>query len=397
MENIDVNNGKTNKLWSKEYISLMISNFFLFFGDNLLLPVLPVYVKQHGANDFQVGVVAAVFFVTSILMRIFTSRASARVGKRTLLMLGLTVFTLAMLGYYLFASIAVILILRLIQGIGFGSSSTLYSTTAANILPFEKMGEGIGYYGLGVTIACALGPCLGAAAVSLPNYKSIFLFAALFEIIGIILSFFIKVDNSKEVVEKAAGIKGILSEVIEPKVLYQSVFLLLVGLATGGFNTYVVLFSKERNINNIFVYFLVLSLAEFFVRLFSGKLYDKKGANIVAIPGAIAGIVACIVMGNATNLLMVAISAFLCGGGSGMVFPVMEANAMQCVTPERRIAANATLYNFMDLGMVLGPILFGAMIQQSGYQNAFFLSALIYVAMLLIIALNVISKKIKTT
>ncbi len=59
MNNISKDKGK---LWSKDYILLTVSNFFLFFGDILLLPVLPVYVKQNGVTDFQVGIVVAVFF-----------------------------------------------------------------------------------------------------------------------------------------------------------------------------------------------------------------------------------------------------------------------------------------------------------------------------------------------
>lgn len=371
----------------------MISNSFLFFGDNLLLPVLPIYVRQNGADDFQVGIVAAVFFITSIIMRIFTSRASLRLGKRTLLMLTLLVFTLSMLGYYFFASLTVILILRLAQGVGFGASTTLYSTMAANIVPYERMGEGIGYFGLGVTVACALGPCLGAAVISLPNYKIVFLMAVILELVGMALSFFIKVDNSKGSVEVPAGIRGILSDVAEPKALYQSVFFLLIGLVTGGFNTYVVLFAKERNIKNIFVYFLLISLAECFVRLFSGKLYDKKGLSPVVIPGAIAGIVSSFVMANATNLAMVSVSAVLFGCASGMIYPVMEASAMQNVAPERRIAANATLYNMLDAGMALGPLLFGAIAQLSNYSDAFSCSSSIFAAMLVITAITAIRGK----
>ena len=135
--------------------------------------------------------------------------------------------------------------------------------------------------GLGVTVACALGPCLGAAVISLPNYKIVFIMAVFLELVGMTLSFFIKVDNSRKPADTSAGIRDILSDIVEPKALYQSVFFLLIGLVTGGFNTYVVLFAKEKNIKNIFVYFLLISLAECFVRLFSGKLYDKKGLSPV--------------------------------------------------------------------------------------------------------------------
>ena len=99
---------KPNKLWSKDYIFLMIANFFLFFSGCLLLPVLPVYLKQDGVTDFQIGTVAAVFYVTSMLMRTFASRLSARVGKKLLLLLAMFVFTFSMIGYYLFAGLAMI-------------------------------------------------------------------------------------------------------------------------------------------------------------------------------------------------------------------------------------------------------------------------------------------------
>lgn len=393
MNNISANNGKINKLWSKDYIFLMISNFFLFFGDNLLLPVLPVYVMMNGANNFQVGVVAAVFFATSVFMRIFTSRASACFGKRTLLILSIFVFALAMLGYYLFAGLMIIIILRLVQGLGFGVSTTLYASSAANIIPNEKMGEGMGYFGLGVSLAAVLGPCLGAAAVSLPSFRWVFLAAALLEMISIFLTFFIKIDNTKKPIENKVGIKEFLSDIIEPKVIYQSMFMLLIGLVTGAFSTYVVLFAKQINIKNIAVYFIVTSIAEVSVRMFSGKLYDRKGINIVMIPAAIAGIIGCIVIGNATNLTMICIFALLYGIALGVAFPVMEASAMKSADPERRVAANATLYNFLDIGMGIGPLLFGAVVQRFGFSNAFFLSSLVFAAMLVIIASTAIAKK----
>ena len=132
-----MNRCKTQSLWTKDYILLLTANFFLFFAESLFLPVLPVYVKQNGADDVQVGVVAAVFFITSILMRFFTAKAAARFGKRTVLFAGMFVFTLAMVGYYLFSGLAPVIVLRLIQGVGFGASSTLYGSTVAGIVPDE--------------------------------------------------------------------------------------------------------------------------------------------------------------------------------------------------------------------------------------------------------------------
>ena len=133
-------------------------------------------------------------------------------------------------------------------------------------------------------------------------------------------------------------------------------------------------------------YFMATAVTEFLIRLFSGRLYDRKGLNFVLVPAAAAGVLGCLVMANAASLSMVIISAVLCGIAFGVIFPVLEAVAMKNAGRERRMAANATIFNSLDIGFALGPLLFGAMVQLSGYHDAFILSGLSFAAMLAIIA-----------
>lgn len=46
------------KLWSKNFILITLSNFFLFLGFQMLLLTIPIYVKSLGALDGTVGIVA---------------------------------------------------------------------------------------------------------------------------------------------------------------------------------------------------------------------------------------------------------------------------------------------------------------------------------------------------
>lgn len=385
MKRMDTGTDRPNPLWSKDYIFLMVANFFLFFAGCLLLPVLPVYLKKSGVDDFQIGIVAAAFFITSMLMRTLTSRVSARVGKKALLLLAMLVFAFSMVGYYLFAGLTVIIILRLIQGLGFGASTTLYGSAIASTIPNERMGEGMGFFGLGISLAYVLGPCLGAAAVSRKDFKWVFLAAALLAFVSILLTHFIKAGPSEQPAESHTAGNRWLSDIIEPKVVYESVFILLLGLLMSSCDTYIVLYAAQLKIGNIFVYFIVTTIAEMSTRTFSGKLYDKKGMNILLIPGAVAGLVSCILAAHAENLQTLCLFAVFYGASMGMIFPVLEANAMKKAAPERRIAANATFYNFLDIGSALGPLLFGAVAQGSGYSKTFLLSGLVFVAMLAIL------------
>ena len=393
MEKLNAANVKTNKLWTKDYLFLVTANFFLFFAGCLLLPVLPFTLKQSGVNDFQIGAAVAVYYVTSLLIRTFTSKAVARIGKKALLLLAMFVFTFAMVGYYLFAGLTMIMILRLVQGLGFGASSTLYGSTVANIVPNERMGEGMGFFGLGISVAFVLGPCLGAAAVSQKNFKWVFLAAAMLALVSILLTRFIRVDRPEPTAENQEEQTNRLSGMIEPKVLYESGFILLLGLLMGAFDTYIVLYAQQMKIGNIYLYFIVTTAAEISVRLFSGKLYDKRGMNILVIPGIIVGLIGCIVAAHADNLTTICIFAVFYGASIGMIFPVLEANAMKKVAPERRIAANATFHNSLDIGSGLGPLLFGAAAQFTGYSKSFFLSGSIFVIMLAVLLFHEIRSR----
>lgn len=375
----------SNKLWTRDYISLTAANFFLFFAGCLLLPVLPVYLKQNNATDFQIGIVTAVFYITSMLMRTFTSKASARIGKKHLLLLAMAVFAVTMAGYYFAAGFAMIIILRLVQGVGFGASTTLYGSKVASTIPTERIGEGMGFFGLGISIAYVLGPCLGAVAVSQAYSKWVFLVAAFLALVSISLTQFIKADQTAQPEPKKEVNNNWLSDVFEPKVIYESFFIFLLGLLMSSCDTYIVLYAKQFNVNNASFYFILTTIAEMSTRIFSGRIYDKKGMTVLLIPGAIIGLVSCIFAARAENLLMLCFFALFYGASIGIIFPVLEANAMKKVAPERRIAANATFYNFLDVGSILGPLLFGITSQLSGYSNAFFLSGSVFIVMLAII------------
>ena len=142
-------------------------------------------------------------------------------------------------------------------------------------------------------------------------------------LLSMLLTCFIKADHFEQSAENPTKDTHWLSDVVEPKVIFESVFILLLGLLMGACDTYVVLYAKQMNITNIFLYFIMTTVAEMSTRIFSGKLYDRKGMNILVIPGTIIGLLSCIAAAHATNLFMLCIFALLYGASIGMIFPVM--------------------------------------------------------------------------
>lgn len=371
-------------LWSTDFVLLFLSNFFLFFGAEMLSPVLPVYMANSGGNSSQIGMVMGSFTISAIIIRLASVKINEYFGQRAFLLAGLLVCALAAAGYYLTAVIALIFLLRVFHGFGFGAATTLYGAMVSNIIPRSRMGEGMGYFGLGIAIAAAIGPFLGTVIVSAPGYQWIFFLSSGLILVAILLTQSSKAGRAPVDQSRPSGAKFSISDFMEPKVILPSVLIFFVGISMAGIFTFIVLFGNEAKISHIGVFFLVTSLAEITIRPFSGKLFDHRGHLPVMVPGALAGFVGTVLLSISTSLpLLIAASVFY-GIGIGMVYPVLEAWALRVVEPERRVAASATFYNFLDIGIGVGSVALGIIAQLSNYTCMYRYSSLVFILFLVV-------------
>lgn len=153
--------GSGDSLWSMNFISLIITNGIFFSGFHLLLPVLPLYVAKMGGTPTQVGLVAGIFVFSAILIRLCSDVGKKLFGPIRCLFLGIIISFLCAFSYIIFNSVNGLLMIRIAHGVGFGIATTFYATLAAAIIPDMKKGEGMGYFGLGTTVAMAIAPALG--------------------------------------------------------------------------------------------------------------------------------------------------------------------------------------------------------------------------------------------
>src|SRR5699024_914105 len=91
---------------------------------------------------------------------------------------GLVIFVISGGSYAFIISIGVLVIMRIVQGIGWGFSTTATSTIATDLVPPERRGEGLGYFGLSGNLALAFGPALGLTLVGIISFTSLFLISA---------------------------------------------------------------------------------------------------------------------------------------------------------------------------------------------------------------------------
>ena len=113
-------------------------------------------------------------------------------GRSFVYLLGLAIFVLSVGSYSFAMSILFLFAIRIIQGVGWGLSTTASGTIATDLIPANKRGEGLGYYGLSANLALALGPALGLALTEVITFAQLFFICAVFGLTAFILSSFIK-------------------------------------------------------------------------------------------------------------------------------------------------------------------------------------------------------------
>jgi len=148
-------------LWTRGFLSLILSNGLFYAGFHILLPTLPLYALQQGATNAQAGLVAGLFGFAAIFIRLFAEPIAGKWGKKICLFASVAVSCLSAAGYVFLSSPLELMGIRVLHGMGFGIATTLYATIAADLTPASRRGEGMGYFGLGTTVAMAVAPAMG--------------------------------------------------------------------------------------------------------------------------------------------------------------------------------------------------------------------------------------------
>lgn len=379
-----------NKIWSLSFIFVLISNALVFMVFEMLLPTLPLFVTAIGGGANQVGLVTGIFMLSAILIRPFAGYLASKVDKKVLLILGVMVMALSTGAYYLSNHVSVLLIIRLIHGAGFGLATTYFATLTAEIIPKERRGEGIGYFGVGETVAISVGPMIGMMTLELYDFQRLFFGGMAVLFLAVIMAIFIRRAPEAKTLDQQGHHNA---KILETRVLFPAMLILLTGLAAGGIMSFFSLYAVEKNFNQVGLFFLVIAAASFAIRLVSGKLYDQYGPSVILIPGSVLAIIGMMILYAANSETMFFIAAIFYGFGFGAIFPAIQTWCINLVEEHEHEAAMASFFNFFDLGIGGGSLILGFIAAAVSYQAIYIVTASIYGVFLVTYLVYFIRKK----
>ncbi|WP_026582299.1 MFS transporter [Bacillus sp. J33] len=360
----------SEKIWTRDFVLILMSNFFIFLGFQMTLPTIPLFVEKLGGNDQLIGIVVGIFTFSALLLRPYAGHTLETKGRRFVYLTGLGIFVISVGSFGFVSSLIFLFILRVVQGFGWGFSTTASGTIATDLIPAKRRGEGMGYFGLSGNIALAFGPTLGLALTGIISFRLLFLICALLGLTALLLSSRIQY---KEVEKQSVPVKR--WDIYEKSALKPSLLLFFITVTFGGIASFLPIYSAQKGIGGIHWYFLLFAIALMISRTFAGRLYDQRGHQAVFIPGAVLVLIAMILLAWLPSSIIMYTAAILYGLGFGSVQPALQAWSVKEAPPNRRGMANATFFSFFDLGVGIGAIAFGQIAHLYGYSSIYMTAA----------------------
>lgn len=381
------------KIFNKNYILLMIINTLLFTSFNMINPVLPKYVTGLGMSVTLAGVLSGCFSITALIFRPLSGIAADKMSQKRLYLAAGAIITAACCGYAVFSSFSGLFFVRVVHGIFFAVDTTVSLVLVTRYIPKGKMGQGIGFFGIGPIIAIAFAPGMGLKIGTTYGYINSFFIAAVMSAAATLLILFVanqeqretpdaeseKIQESKAL-PQPAGRRLSLKQFIATEVI---VFAFLAGLfsfANSIEYTFIALYSETKGIDDISIYFTVSAAFILLSRLFAGRIYDKKGLAVILYPAYLVGAVSMFILGNAGCMAMFLAAAALKALGQGAGQPSLQSQCMTSVSQDRVGVASSTYYLGPDIMQGIGPIVGGAVIDRAGYAAAYDLCGILMLA-----------------
>jgi MFS family permease len=334
------------------------------------------YLRAFDIDPVTVGSVIGVMSITSMVIRPFCGWICDRLNKRLLLVVFTGMIALILLCYGLADNAAVFYLLRTLHGAAFSVTTTVTMAFVAEYIPKNRLGEGMGYFGLGLSIAAAIGPSAALTLALCFGGVSVFFAASSIMLVGFGLIFMMKPMRSGDVeasaVKKTAAIRP--GDFIAIEALPYAVITVALSASNGIEAAYIASYAESLGIPNIGWYFTLSAVTMFAARLLLGKITDKKGFIWVLIPGILLVTLALVILSfaNGKNAIpMFAAAAVMKACGVGALQPGIQAMSVQSVPSSRRGAASSTYYIGADLGQGASVIAAGKLVSDMGYSPMF--------------------------
>ena len=376
-------------------IAVIITVVIANLGNNIVAPIMPTIQSYFGSTAAEVALVASGFGLGRLVMDLPAGLLTDRVSSARLFTAGIL---LAAIPAGLAASSSTlqqVILFRMAMGFGSSIMSTVALVLLVNLARPDQRGAVLGFYFSAMLLGQAISPAIGGYLGAAFGWRAPFIFCALTPFLSLPLNLVAtsKVANRNGAgadagkMESSAHRHGPSRRSAVSSTNWPALIAVYITVFANFFNrqgmrqTILPLYGATMlgmDTGTMGAILTTGSIATIIINLPSGFAADRIGRKVLLLPG-----LAVLAVGN---LFIIA------GGGEpsfvaatilismGVLANSMQSGLVADLVPERLVGRMLGTYRFVsDLGVVLGPVVLGLVLDATGFGGAAIVGATVVI------------------
>ena len=348
--------GKKETIFSKDVVLVMAAAFFFMFSNKYCNPLINGYAKSLGASSAFAGVIVGMMSIVAMFLRPIAGNLTDRFSKYQLSLIGGLLSFVGVMGYVLTPNSGMLLLFRLINGLGYVLCTVCMTTWLSYLVPFSHVGEAMSFYGLMNALAMSLAPAISIDLYRVIGYRLAIVISAISALLVVVTIQFVSnraVPDSAAVL--APGLRHL--KIIQRDSLPVAALIALFAIPYFATQADIVSYVEQRHLNvAVGAYFLIYAVVLLAIRLVLRNQFDTVRFGVWLVGCTIATAFYLVMLAIMENNWQMALAAAGMALGYGIIYSVCQSTAMMLAPGNERGLASATFFVGMDIGMSLGPI-----------------------------------------
>jgi DHA1 family multidrug resistance protein-like MFS transporter len=385
----------------KAFITLSIVIFASTIGMSILSPLMSLYVKSMSATGLWLGIMFSGFSLSRALFQPISGWMSDRYNRKLLLIIGLGAYTVLSLGYAWASNLYTLTTVRLLHGVASALVTPVAQAYVGDLIPNGKEGTYMNLFMMAMYLGMASGPFMGG--ILNDNYgmnMAFYVMAAFSALSFLLLVVFVPSLETKKkkgrasfatqlVVLKENRMKAVSLHLFSRSILRQGItaFLPLYAVSVLGMTT-----TTTGMVISVFIFTEAVSQG------IVGPFADRYNKKLLVIGGSLVAAILSFYlrdMRDAAGFLILMVPIAIT---TSLARAAASAYSVEVGHQLNSMGASMGLSNAaQDLGMFVGPILFGWVTDTFGMPAMFFTGAITGLIAVPLIIWSLYSRPNKTT
>ncbi len=368
---------------------LFVTAFVDMVGLAMIVPLLPFYATEFGADATIVGVLVSAFSVAQLAVAPLWGRMSDRYGRRPAILAGLLITACAYVIFAFAGSVPVLLLSRLVQGLGGGTIGVVQAYVADASAPAQRT-RSLGWLSAVTSLGAVVGPAFGSLMIAIGGRTAPGLAAAALAVLvaGFAARFLAESREApataSHAVRPATSPRQAIARVIvhwrEPAPRLIWIYALGIGAFYGTVQLVPLLLTNRLGVTERTIGYFIMYIGGMGVivrSLLLGRVVDRLGEARLSRLGVVLLAAGLVCTGVATNAALIFLGFTRMPLGPAFLFPCVTGLLSRVVPGNERGLYMGVQHTFGGGSRVAFPVAAGFLMDRLGVGTPFWLSGLL--------------------